>query len=987
MDDIKILDETIKSVNTYGVALSSRMANSAKTMMMLYKYVKSLLNRKNIKLTFKVIFCCMVAKQLLKMLFLVYGRDRLWTKIQSKFETMRSKLLYRYSRPIHQNDHFRPLWQASRHKILVNTPDGHPHPNSASSRTGASRAISEFARMNGYSEYVVSFSQRDVGLDGSHEIMQPKDIHHQPKKDPITENHIIKMIDVDYYLDMPEWIAHGQPIIAYTFHPTEVAYHTDEYDYEISKNEVHMSVAGGTTYKHRLWDYSRDYILTRTGWFDWVVSTVDVRQIDLHHKVVCIVPISRTRFWGWLIPESTLKRKEFFSDGGVVATRYQQDGQDMTSLKLEGRVAHVNLETSNFESAVVRNREAKTPVISDMERFLGRNKDCAEYAHIGGAILFDVLKQHPYLTTHQWKSPRTTAARTEYHYQAVPKGGLITEDGKEIGRLLCQPLVAHPDVIPNRSYNNDLACISGRVISQLNNTTPPMRYLHWVDQFVKELIVNPHAGFPLTADEIIEIQNRPTQRARSNKERPWMVADEAINVRSFMKGESYSKPADPRNISTVGTSHTIQLSRFTHSFKKDILLPQPWYAPGKSPTQIASRVLDVCYGYDKVTEGDFSRFDGTISLWLREQLEQAAYLRWCNRADVDLLRKLLKSEIGVRAWTSQGLAYEPKFSRLSGSPLTTDANTMISAFVAYAAAREAGCSHQESWRLLGVFCGDDMLTPVKGPFVEKSSRCLGMKLKPDIKHRGGDVVVFLGRVFPYAFESEPGSIQDPERTWRKLHISFAISSIPTDQALANKATGLLSLDPEAPIVSTWCKKVLELAKKKGIQGEITEEAPWFVRSLDKDSESWPQCNHQHALEAIAKRTRFEIYQIEEWDTVIQSAKSLSDLANLIPNQPQPVGIEVVMNGEILHPDKDETDSIHTAVVTRHIDKTRPDIGRRRPNNNMYLTRAMNNSRSKVPSREKRTSSEVLRPAGPRRKPEIGQKPKSVKRQQDRKSVV
>lgn len=854
----------------------------------------------------------------------IYGHQRFRNKILDELYTLRSKLLFKHNRPIVENETFRQIWQASKQLTKVNSPESHPHPKSASSRTGASRAIDEFSRLNGYKQYVVSLSTRDDNEDGCHEIVQPKDILHRPRRDEVTESHIIKMVDVDYYLDMAHWISYGRPLILYTFNPTEVAYSGDEYEYKISGDRVKMRVAGGTTYDHELWDYNNDYIVTRTGWFDWVVSSVDVRRIDDHHNVVCIVPVSRTWFWGWLLPQSQLKRRTFGHAGGVVITRFQDNGVDMMSLKLENKTTHVTLKTSYFEAAAVRVSDSKNPVISDIERYLQK----AEHPepHIGGAILFDILINYPKLKNLEWKVPRATDAKTQNHYQATPVAGLVTEDGKEIGRTLCEPLVAHPDVIPNRSYNNDLMCIMGRVTSQMNDVTPPARYVKWVDDFVRELIPTSHRGVPISADEVIVLQDRVTQRARSDKIRPWMMADPAIMLRSFMKGESYSKISDPRNITTVGTEHTILLSQYTYAFKRDVLYHLDWYMPGKTPRQIAQRVVDICQEYDKVTEGDFSRFDGTISLWLREQLEQAAYLRWCNRDDGVLLQKLLKNEIGAKAWTSQGLPYEPKHSRLSGSPLTTDSNTMICAFVAYSAGREAGLSHETSWSLLGAFCGDDSLSPVKGVFLEKSSKMLGMKLKAEVRQRH-DIVTFLGRVFPSAFEGGLGSVQDPERTWRKLHISFAQPYVSNDQALADKATGLLTLDPNSPIVSTWCRKVLEWSSQKNIQGSVTDDAPWFARNYAAIGETWPQCEWDNAVEAIARRTGFYASDIQDWDHKIESARDIVDLANLIPNNATTVSIPAVMNGTLYEPDAAPPSVTNTLPVTRRRDHRTKASGR------------------------------------------------------------
>lgn len=863
----------------------------------------------------KVVLSLLIARfavTLLSYLIDFYGVERGKERLSEIYVSLRSRLIAKVTQRYSDNAMFRQDWQASRQLAYVFQPEGHPHPQSAASRTGASRAMSEFIRLHGCEEYVVSLSTRDEGEEGLHELVQPKDILHAPVCYDILRHHVIKMVDVDYYVDMHKWLGYGRPILLYTFNPTEVAYSGPEYEYHVTGEGVEMQVRGGTSYNHKLWDYNTDYVLTRKGWFNWVVSSVDARKVDEHHMAICLVPIAEVPFWGWFLPLSVLKRRSFTKSDKVVATRFQANGVDTTSLKMLSKTTHVTLPTEYYEAALVRLCEAKKPVISDIERYLVKAKH--PNPPVGAAILFEVILNCPNLIS-WWKTSEASAAKgpVDKSHQRVPNRyqstvGLVTEDGKEIGRSLAPSIVTHPDVIPNRSYNNDLASITGRVRNQLNFVDPPQRYNKWVGEFITELIPNPHRGSPLDVEDVIEIQDRVTQRARSEKERPWMMADPAINLRSFMKGESYAKVSDPRNITTVGTEHTLRLSAFTYAFKKDVLLHRKWYAPGKTPREISNRIVEIC-GFDQVTEGDFSRFDGTISLWLRQQLEQAAYLRWVNHDDLPLLKTLLNNEIGEKAWTSEGLPYEPQHSRLSGSPLTTDANTIICAFVAYAAAREGGLSHQTAWDLLGIFGGDDSLSPIKGQYLERAAKNLGMKLKA-VRRHAGDIVTFLGRVFPEAFNGGIGSVQDPMRTWRKLPYSFAPIYVSDEQALADKATGLLALDANAPVTSTWCRKVLELGN---VEGHITDDCPWYARMAAVHGDSWPQCEWDSAIDAVARSTGYTAEEIRLFDDLIEAATSLEEIEGIIDNPNTEIVIPATLNGHIVEPDEDN-ESIATAVL-------------------------------------------------------------------------
>ena len=181
--------------------------------------------------------------------------------------------------------------------------------------------------------------------------------------------------------------------------------------------------------------------------------------------------------------------------------------------------------------------------------------------------------------------------------------------------------------MPNRSYNDDLVSITGRVDKVLNDVVPPARYARWADEFVKEVVPLEGCGMPLEIQEIIEKQSRPAQRARSELAKQWIGAVNTVSVQAFMKGESYAKASDPRNISTVGAEHTLQLSAYTYSFKYDHLKDKVWYAPCQGLDVVAARICLLAEAYDRLSETDFSRFDGTISRWLREHIERAAYLR------------------------------------------------------------------------------------------------------------------------------------------------------------------------------------------------------------------------------------------------------------------------------------------------------------------------------------------------------------------------
>jgi hypothetical protein len=748
-----------------------------------------------------------------------------------------------------------------------------------------------------------------------------KDVTFAPRNDPIPTNAIIKMVDVDYYIDWSDWLQHERPVLLYTFVPDEVVYRSGEYSYALSESEVEMEVSGGQRYNHQLWNYSKDHALVYIGKLRWVEVSIDVKRVDRHHRIILVNPIRTIRWFGFLLPSDTIERM-WFGSAGNVCHQYRNGDGEFTSVGVGSprATACATIPTRLWEPIRLRLAASKHPNVSDVERYL-RAEQISSPA-LAAPVLFEVIRTMTGVVSQVTHSP---GEFQPLRYQATE--GLITEDGKEIGRALCPSLVTNPDVIPNRSHNNDLASITGRVMRVLNDKEPPPRYLGYARDFVDYLVKDTvNTGMPWEIQEVIDIQSRPTQRGRSEMVKHWISRTNPVVVRAFMKGESYSKISDPRNISTVGAEHTLRLSAYTYAFKYSALYPKEWYAPGKKPSDIAHRVAALCLEYSCLAETDFSRYDGTISRWLRTYVERPAYLRWAHPDVREDLGELLSAEINPKASTSHGLPYSPASSRLSGSPLTTDGNTIINAFVTYAAAREAGRSHRDAILLFGIYAGDDGISPVKPAYLEKVSGHLGLKLKCIRREgvlEGKQPITFLGRVFYKPTVEGCGSIQDPMRTWRKLHYSFAQDYISDRQAIANRAAGYLALDPEAPVVGHWARAVQRIT---GLNGAVTEDGPYFAHQAELTPEfgGWPQMAYEDAMEVISLLTELSVSELETVCDKLDAAGDFDAFSELINNTPSAPTISAVSNGEV-HTPPEDTLSVATAVVSQ---RERRD--RRRP---------------------------------------------------------
>lgn len=272
--------------------------------------------------------------------------------------------------------------------------------------------------------------------------------------------------------------------------------------------------------------------------------------------------------------------------------------------------------------------------------------------------------------------------------------------------------------------------------------------------------------------------------------------------------------------------------------------------PGKTPTEIADTMREFVADTTQVLETDYSRLDGTISEFLRG-VERGVYKRVYGQQYHVELERLLTDEYNARAYTATGTKYDPAFSRLSGSPLTTDGNTLICAFVLYAAARRQGLISPTSVDRLHqipslVYSDDGVTKKISKKTLELTAKQCGLTLKCKVVPKGRPVT-FLARVFVDPWVTET-SVQDPLRALGKLHLS-TVRHVDPQIVAVNRAKGYLATDSLTPLISNWCRHVInkhpeitdEIIKAKKIEGDLN----WWTVNYANDA--WPQHDHDQDL--------------------------------------------------------------------------------------------------------------------------------------------
>jgi hypothetical protein len=793
-------------------------------------------------------------------------------------------------------------------------PLGHSHAESAANRTSAANSIKRWVTTAGFDPYYVSASSRDEEEDGFHQVFMGKDLMHPSSNDPIRDNHIIVMMDVDYYVDISKWVSYGRPIVLYTFVPTSVAGTTTDGHFTIISNNIKYRANGGAEYCHQLWDYSADVMLFN-HWYGSTVCTIESRHVAPDRRVILITP--EYKVWApvsWMLQATTrsIGRAKFQHARGYDTQGLQAcvnrleftkpgSGELFVSLGIEGHYSSVTFSATMFEGLFIRYFSAKHPDMISTAHFLRTEK--VENAGQIAPVFWDCMNviktsfiyDHAYLPA-GGSQPIATPA----NYVAIgrPEDGFLPDDSlpKINGRNVAPPIVAHSAVVPSGSYNNDLACLQGRLFCVYNNKVLNGNILDYMQEFAKLLIPDDiaHTLEPYGLNYVAANQRDPKKRAKYEQCIAWASMADEQYVKAFCKREPYSKVTHPRNISQFSTSHTLTMGSFIDRFTAEIMMEQDWYMPCRPPTEVADRICYLASNHEVLVEADQSRFDGYQSIAIAK-FTRGLLARAFKPEYRDTIYKLCNSEIMAKGRTTHGIAYALAGSRGSGSKVTSSFNTDISGVGDYAALRRDGHTRQQAWANMGAYAGDDSVSTASEASIQSVWTEMGFSVKT-IKHNRGDQVGFLGRIFLDPWETN-WSMQDPMRTWMKLHISFAPSMLPDSHALVNRARGYLDLDPTTPIISDWCHKVLSLNQDVTLTDKQSNDGivdvPWWARvKREFKSGGWPcaPLGHHLPLQRIAESTGFDTATIVDWQNTIRDCTDLEQLRGLIPNEPIKIDI-------------------------------------------------------------------------------------------------
>ena len=766
-------------------------------------------------------------------------------------------------------------------------------------------------------DVATSSREKKFKVAGERQFYDTSDFAQTARSDRLKKNHFVTMIDVDFHLD--DWSRFANnPVACYTRIPDDVAGPTTDGHYRLQSEDgkVKMveSIHGGATWKSGLWDYSSDRVIVRGAWgISHTLSAVEKIPQPGHpgRYMVFIVPIARiwmprcvTKALAWLLqtplhdnyPELS-HAKNVWPEGQYVLGRFTRaikapkggvaEDMDVVCVRNQSQQDGKSYEMAfdTFSGLLQETmRDTKANNLATVEARMRANRQSPRQLETGSAYAWANFFK---ATAGVYAEPMMVNYVVDADFEDAEA---VQEDGKPVAALAAAPL-SIPGVSPTDCSNNDISCVRERIQKVRNSTEPAAKYVVWAAAFVEHIerklqevgmttdtvdgkkVTTIRLLNPVTAECIIEQQKRPAQRMRNELYLKDGRADEdrVARVKAFMKKEVYADAKAPRNISTVATTDTINLGRYTYPMKA-FLQVFDWYVPGSTPEQTANLIHAFCKDRPLVAETDYSKFDGSLSPFLRE-LERSVMLKCFAKPHRAELARLLARDHQVKGRTKKGHRYETKASRLSGSQMTTVGNSIVNAFVAYCALRATGLSSSLAFSKIGPKFGDDGLDEPVETFHEVAEN-LGLGLKMDVR-KTDRYVTFCGRVYlaPRHFNH---SIFNPKKAIRSLPICMKGSQH------ADKVNGYLAVDPLTPLVADYASAIKRV---NGYGDDVPENYETIAGPYPYDVLSEPL-----AVEVIAELMNTTSDAIRDCIHHLKRATTRHDLENLyrvfFPNDEQ-----------------------------------------------------------------------------------------------------
>lgn len=786
----------------------------------------------------------------------------------------------------------------------------HTHGLAAALRSSGGFFAQRFSKITGLRSVFVEMSASDQrkGRIGTRVWRWAKDLQTLPKYHNKCKDDIRVMIDLDYYVDMPRKLSKFQPHLLHTFCPRTAGKGTGAGEYAYwwnPDNTVRYLVPGGGNYIGPLWDYSPDCIAairTRLGiTTHYTVYNIDRKYVDDDHQMILLTPVRQFTGLGAMIAARILEHTELKRMTPV------RNGYVRMSLvtKGPGGQAIVNVSTARVGSM----SSATVPIaVDDAIALRAANaKNALTCAAVQAQIPKEIMAEQPtahiilhdfYQNTLPWKQPTYfPVEHSVFSYQFKPEK--YDPDAKNGLHPFMRPIM-NGCYSPDRCVNNEQVCVNERITKVASSVQMSPLILQYALEFIPKL--GPLQELvPTDVEEVYARQHRPSQQRILHQ------ADGAVYhpdvLRTFQKSEAYGKPGDPRMISTIDGSTKRDWSRFMYALSEAIKAFD-WYAFGKTPRQICTRVATVCYNAQFVVNSDLSRMDGRISPALREFEAMVMMHMFRPQFHVEIA-DLLKSQQNLKAYCTFDTTYDQGTARASGSPETSIFNTIDNAFMMYVAGRLSGLDPTAAFHALGIYGGDDGITAnIPLSCMQKAASMVGQVLTSEEIPQGSNGVKFLARLYgPNVFYGDANSMCDVFRTLSKFHTTAACPTHVTPaEKLLEKARALSTSDANTPVIGWFIDACQTAFGVEWTASQLDNLHLWGVHYNQPDQ--YVNCDDEwmrdHVETLIDCQT---LVNFAEWTG--RPDLTINDVLNppcLVWLEPSKSDKPVVINGDVVMPD-------------------------------------------------------------------------------------
>lgn len=788
----------------------------------------------------------------------------------------------------------------------------HSHPTAAAIRTNCNQTLDDYVLRTGRNVYSVSMSAADerAGHKGNRYYWHHKDLAYDFRDDKLSQSDVIKMSDTGYYLDLPDYM-HGHELVLYEIDPVRAASSTADASYRFDEEGCLVEmVQGDAKYRHALWNLHTDHVLVRTWLGAWVYLVEKILHPEHpNYRMIGLFP--RRFVWNpaaWLLEFPKLERRKVVNNGWAVIDSLHNDSRNYgvfyTSIAKVGDSHDAFLPKEVLTTIISRLGVVKHLELGGIEAFLEFEMKDTRYVtwqetkqsvKTMATVIMEYFKAGSPRAFDKLSAPRTDVfTPINKHYRP------LTDAPKPTMRSVLPPGLAPiigGGVCPSKSAASEFAAVQGRISNVRNDVKPPGRFIGYAREFVRIVVPDRlmHTGVPVDIDEVFRRQSRPTQVSLLQRCLDWWRGQRMIN-KFFVKREAYGKINNPRVISTMSETFKCEYSSYLYSLTDNIVKRQPWYAFGRTPNELVEYISARAMRANTAIASDFSFYDGTISMFLREYVEAPILLRYFEPKHGRVVVELHASQCDSPGVGTFGTKAPTGPYRRSGSPETSAHNSLDAAFIAYCAMREAKVSPSDAYANLGLYGGDDGVSFDLDPAIlERTAEKLGMSLKTETLNRG-DPIPFLGRVWFNAWTGDTTSIADVPRQAQKLHLTTQADTVSVADVLRSKADGLALTDARTPILGVWALRVKALTTPSKL-GQ--EEWSWFAQQ----GAIFKQPDEDTCYSFTAKNWNIDSAAIDLAEKHILNARTLDELFPTTPfHQPGTAPkIAAIMGGEIHKP--------------------------------------------------------------------------------------